>query len=236
MGMKERHWLTSPFPSPSIWTPMTSAMPNFLRKLEYETPSDPNKTGFMEMSGGKKLWEMFAQHPGLVETFQANMEALTDMRFDWTQIYDTRELLRGFDFDKERKNTLFVDVGGGKGTDINRLLKKHPDIPAGCIILQEQPGVVAAVKAVGTVSDKVVCQSYDFFEEQPVMGECSLSILGKASMDCWEMPRLTWSLSRRSSCVLRPLGSSRLGRHRGTSYLEADQPSHEEGVLEVACL
>lgn len=152
---------------------MTSAMPKFLRKLEYETPSDPNKTGFMEMSGGKKLWEMFAQHPGLVETFQANMEALTDMRFDWTQIYDTRELIRGFDFDKEGKNTLFVDVGGGNGTDINRLLKKHPDIPVGRMILQELPGVVAAAKAAGTVSDKVVCQAYDFFEEQPVVGECN---------------------------------------------------------------
>lgn len=150
---------------------MTSAMPNFLRKLEYETPNDPNKTGFMEMSGGKKLWEMFAQHPGLVETFQANMEAITDMRFDWTQIYDTRELLRGFDFDEEGNNTLLVDVGGGKGTDVNRLLKKHPEIAAGRIILQELAGVVDAAKAAGTVSDKVVCQTHDFFEEQPVVGE-----------------------------------------------------------------
>lgn len=157
-------------------------MPGFFEKLNYETPTDPNNTGFMEVSGGMKMFEMFALHPEAVEMFQANMKAYADMRLDWTQIYNTKELFKGFHFDQEGRNTLFVDVGGGPGTDTNRLLKRHPDIPTGRIILQDLPAVVAAAEA--TVSDKVVCQPYDFFKEQPVIGKCL------TAMPCTRMPQL----------------------------------------------
>lgn len=150
---------------------MATAMPKFLEKLEYDEPIDPNNTGFMYFSGGVKLFEMFAQHPDMIEMFQANMEAFADMRLDWTQIYDTRELFEGFEVDEKGSNVLFVDIGGGKGIDINRLLKRHPDVPTGRIFLQDLPQVIAAAKA--TVSEKVVCQPHDFFKEQPVIGEYS---------------------------------------------------------------
>lgn len=147
---------------------MAPAMPKFLEKLEYNEPTDPNSTGFMDFSGGVKLFEMFALHPDMVEIFQANMEAYASMRLDWTQIYDTRQLFNGFEVE-ERNSFLFVDIGGGKGIDINRLLKRHPDVPSGRIILQDLPQVVAVAKA--TVSEKVVCQPHDFFKEQPIIGE-----------------------------------------------------------------
>lgn len=148
---------------------MALVVPKFLQKLQYETPLDPNLTGYMELTGGVKLFEMFARDPQAVEQFAGTMAAFADIKLDWTQIYDTEQLLKGFDFDEEGINILFVDIGGGTGIDINRLLNRHPHINFGRIILQDLPQVVADAKT--TVSEKAICQEYDFFKEQPVIGE-----------------------------------------------------------------
>lgn len=215
----------SSFSSLSNYMAMASFNPTFLRKMNYETPTDPNNTGFMAFTGGKKLFEMCALYPWMVEMFQAHMEAYADMRLDWTQIYDTEQLLVGFDFDKEAKNILFVDIGGGKGIDVNRLLKKHPDIPMRRIVLQELPEVMAIASA--TASEKVICQPYDFFKEQPITGECQR----QCHLNLLEAPQIDMTLYHRSSCILSACGSSRLGRHRRASHLEAGQQSHDEWIL-----
>ena len=56
-----------------------------------------------------------------------------------------------------------VDVGGHTGIDISHVHTKHPDLPAGSLILQDLPEVIAKVK----VDSKIIAQSHDFFLPQP---------------------------------------------------------------------
>lgn len=71
---------------------------------------------------------------------------------------------------EKRKNnkTLLVDVGGSHGHDLVRLLARVPDLPAGCLVLQDLPDVLADA---GELDERIVKMPYDFFEPQPVVGE-----------------------------------------------------------------
>lgn len=93
-----------------------------------------------------------------------------EYRLDWTEIFDTSVLLN--DFDPTNKDTkLLVDVGGNHGEDLARFLARVPDIPAGSLVLQDLPDVVAGAQ----VSDKIVKMAHNFFDPQPVIGMSSRS-------------------------------------------------------------
>ncbi len=109
------------------------------------------------------------------------MAGLAEYKVDWTTIYDTGRLLDGFepgggggggDDDTAAAAspgggaTFLVDVGGGHGVDVRRVLARHPDLPAGSLVLQDLPGVVATAE----VDGRVRLMAHDFFRPQPVEG------------------------------------------------------------------
>ena len=61
---------------------------------------------------------------------------------------------------------LFVDVGGGRGHDIERIANCFPSVDPKTLVLQDQADVVKEAH----IPDGVQIMPHDFFQEQPVKG------------------------------------------------------------------
>ena len=92
------------------------------------------------------------------------MAGYTSARPGWLDIYDTTDLVNGFD--KSQGDVMLVDVGGGYGQDLDRFTAKNPG-GAGRLILQDQDHVLEGAK----VNEKVEKMPHDFFTPQTVKGE-----------------------------------------------------------------
>lgn len=105
-----------------------------------------------------------AKSPDYHAAFTGHMEAYTFWKTPWVETYDTSRLLDGAKLDDG--SALVVDVGGNTGIDISRVLAKHPDLPAGSLVLQDLPEMIARAK----VDPKITALAHDFFKPQPVRG------------------------------------------------------------------
>lgn len=97
------------------------------------------------------------------QTFMSNYR--TD-RAELLDIYPADEyLLEGFD-STQKDAILFVDVGGGRGHEIDKFLEKYPQ-DQHRMILQDLPHIVKDVE--GARNKNVI--AYDFFTPQPIKGK-----------------------------------------------------------------
>lgn len=103
--------------------------------------------------------------PDYFEAFTGHMEAWTAWKTPWTKVYDTTRLLDGVKLGDG--SAFVVDLGGNTGIDLSHALAKHPDLPAGSLVLQDLPEVVANAQ----VDKKITTMAHDFFQPQPVKGE-----------------------------------------------------------------
>lgn len=99
------------------------------------------------------------------------MEGWTAWKTPWTTVYNTEKLLEGANINVS--SPLVVDVGGNTGIDLSYVLAKHPDLPAGSLVLQDLPEVIANVK----VDKRIKAMTDDFFLPQPVQGKGALKTL-----------------------------------------------------------
>lgn len=112
------------------------------------------------------------------------MEAWTAWKTPWTKVYDTSKLLDGATLDNG--SPFVVDVGGNTGIDISHVLAKHPDLPAGALVLQDLPEIIAKAQ----VDDKITAMVHDFWLPQPVKG--------KGSCYRRHITKLTWNPGSRA--------------------------------------
>lgn len=149
----------------SINAPANSNLPKFLAKTAYENPADPTNSNFMDADpDGLTFFQRMAASPETQLAFTKGMEGLAAIKADWTQIYDTKSLLEGFDLSGD--GVFVVELGGSHGQDISRLLARHPELPAGSLVLQDLPDVLQLAK----VSEKIKLLPHDFFKPQPIRG------------------------------------------------------------------
>ncbi|KAI0450467.1 putative O-methyltransferase [Xylaria acuta] len=140
-------------------------LPRFLSRTGYAEPLDPRNTSYMDLTPDRQgMFERCRANPDYQVSFIGFMRGLAAYKLDWTEIYDTRILMRDFDADGEE--ALLVDMGGAHAVDIERLLCRYPDLPGGKLILQDTPDVIAIVEA----SEKIRVMGHDFFTPQPVKG------------------------------------------------------------------
>ena len=91
----------------------------------------------------------------------------------WHEWYDVEGSLLA-DFDTSRGSTLLVDVGGGKGHDLQAFhaaFGKPGWADQRMLVLQDLPHVVNAIPD-GELPSSVLKMPHDFFTEQPVKGKC----------------------------------------------------------------
>lgn len=108
-----------------------------------------------------------ANPPNLVRfaSFMSAYRAGHPNWWDFEAFYPLRErLVAGFDPDGAG-DVFLVDVGGGRGHDLDQLLAVHRDLP-GRVVLQDQASVIA------TIEDKEAKafepMAHDFFTPQPM--------------------------------------------------------------------
>ncbi|CEJ57479.1 hypothetical protein PMG11_06170 [Penicillium brasilianum] len=140
-------------------------LPSYLAKTSYKEPTDINVNNYSEADkDGLNFFGRLQRSPEYFEAFTGHMEAWTAWKTPLTEVYDTMALLEGAKLDDG--SPFMVDVGGNTGIDISRVLEKHPDLPAGSLVLQDLPEVIVNAQ----VDDKVTAMTHDFFLPQPVKG------------------------------------------------------------------
>lgn len=149
------------------WLDAGRHLPEFLRKTQYKECTDRNFTAYSDMAANPEHLSFFARcqaYPAFNESFGGHMAGWTKCKRHWTDIMDTRDLLDHADL---TQGPLVVDIGGLHGADIARVLQKHPDLPAGSLVLQDLPEVIEVART-KKLDPRITTQAFDFFQPQPV--------------------------------------------------------------------
>ncbi|ETS75034.1 hypothetical protein PFICI_13518 [Pestalotiopsis fici W106-1] len=145
----------------------------FLPKYDYKEPLDIAEFDNYRDMSGDDFFTYCQKHTGAGGSFIGLMAALRNHKMDWTQVYDTTRLTEGAnlqdDSNKGNPAPLLVDVGGAHGLDSARFLAKHPELPAGAVVLQDLPDVIEK-HIRQELDERITRMPYDFFTPQPVRG------------------------------------------------------------------
>jgi hypothetical protein len=143
--------------------------PNFLAKTNYRKPVNDEASCYIDTFPEKKsFFERCSANPVHQESFSSFMDVWAKGKRPWPQFYDTQALLDGADLSDG--SPFVVDVGGHHGIDLMRVAEKHPDLPAGSLVLEDLPEVIGPVNL---TTDKIRTVAHDLFEEgveQPIKG------------------------------------------------------------------
>ncbi|KAL5334686.1 S-adenosyl-L-methionine-dependent methyltransferase [Aspergillus crustosus] len=139
-------------------------LPGYLAKTAYTEPKDATENNYADSDPEHlNFFGRLQKSPEYYEAFTGHMEAWTAWKTPWTKVYDTTQMFEGANLDEA---PFVVDVGGNTGIDISHVLKKHPDLPAGSLVLQDLPEIIERAQ----VDEKITAQVHDFFLPQPVTG------------------------------------------------------------------
>ncbi|KAI9691358.1 MAG: hypothetical protein M1820_009737 [Bogoriella megaspora] len=144
-------------------------MPEYFQRSGYTLPQDevsgPQQFGFGTQLESYAFW---ATKEGWLESFNTYMTgAITAERTHWTEWFPVEErVVEGFR-SEEGEGVLYVDVGGGRGHDVEAFRRKVGEVVKGRLVLEDLPGVI---EDVGQLDEKVEKVEQDFFEEQKVKG------------------------------------------------------------------
>ncbi|KAH7158596.1 O-methyltransferase-domain-containing protein [Fusarium sp. MPI-SDFR-AT-0072] len=139
-------------------------------KGRYEEPQDPlyNPYTAYWKQEGTPVWSIMMQNPERFQTFQTGMAGI-DVAIPVTGHFDF-SILKNDSSDTDNATIELVDVGGGEGTVLNRVLEAHPELSPKNCMLQERPEVIQLAKSKKTLPDDVQLVEHDFMTEQPVKG------------------------------------------------------------------
>lgn len=136
-------------------------LPDYLRSINYQNPSDPSKSNWHHLKGISHFEEI-KRHPLKMANFQNVMSEHAARKISWTELYPVQDLISAC----KNGTPLVVDVGGGKGHDLEKLRLKYPNLPPGSLVLQDQGLVVQSA----AVHKSIQTMAYNFFTPQPVKG------------------------------------------------------------------
>ncbi len=93
------------------------------------------------------------------DTFMGNTMGARNYWVDWFPVQE--DLIEGATED----SALIVDVGGGKGHDLQAFHERYPQ--RGRLVLQDLPVVIRNIEHLDPAIER---SDYDFFTEQPIKG------------------------------------------------------------------
>ncbi|EWZ35847.1 hypothetical protein FOZG_11661 [Fusarium oxysporum Fo47] len=139
-------------------------------KGKYEEPQDPlyNPYTAYWKQEGTPVWSIMMQNPERFQTFQTGMAGI-DVAIPVTGHFDF-STLKNDSPDTDNATIELVDIGGGEGTVLNKILEAHPGLSPKNCMLQERPEVIQLAKSKKTLPDGVQLVEHDFMTEQPVKG------------------------------------------------------------------
>lgn len=141
-------------------------LPKYLAKIGYKEPTATDINNHSDSDpDGLNFFGRLQKSPEYYEAFTGHMEAWTAWKTPWTKIYDPKKLIEGAKLDNG--SPLVVDLGGNTGIDISHVLNAQPDLPAGALVLQDLPEIIARAN----VDKKITAIAHDFFLPQPIKGK-----------------------------------------------------------------
>ncbi|KAF7561197.1 hypothetical protein G7046_g2951 [Stylonectria norvegica] len=163
--------------------PMFRTLPFFLKETEFKNPTDLNNCNWQYLRGPENnFFQFVGSNPLVTRGFNDAMECHSKYNLTpWPEVYPTDTIVDAAKPDR----ALVVDVGGSKGHDLEKFSLRHPDIPAGSLILQDLPDILKDVTPPAAVS----VQAHDFFTPQPVKG-ARVYFMHNVLHD-WEDPKAT---------------------------------------------
>ena len=143
--------------------------PEYFKQNGYKSPTDGTDGPFQYAYDckGENFFQYFVRAPEMGRRFGSMMTAWSVGRPRWMDkgYYPIQErLIKG---SKQEDEAVFlVDVGGGRGHDLEGLKQAHPNIK-GKLILQDRPEVVSLAE----LSPGLEKMPHDFSTPQPVKGK-----------------------------------------------------------------
>ena len=151
-------------------------LPEYLRSTSYQNPVNHSKTLFNYALGTPlSMFAWLKTQPDMLTTFGATMAASTTLKTKGVLL----TLSRLFPLNQDstdrhdaKSRVLLVDIGGGKGSLMEKFRIQRSDLK-GRVILQDLPEVVKNRAPAHGVEYMV----HDFFTPQPVQGRWLPSLL-----------------------------------------------------------
>jgi O-methyltransferase len=147
--------------------PIWVEIPGFFRKNSYQDIFDLTNNPTLAKYGSN-FFEQLAQDPRREADFATAMKIQETVPESTFPPFPYEAAIP--DFETESKNSgsdvFLVDVGGGQGQYLDRLLKSHASLP-GRKIVQDLPTVIAGVDPSITTFESM---THDFFTSQPIKG------------------------------------------------------------------
>ena len=131
--------------------------------LEEPSSLTMNPYSWRHNQDGKTTWEIMALYPERMKAYQLGL-GHQDASLPIIGLYDFGKL------NTSDSRPILVDVGGGQGQSIIKILDHHKELAAEKMILQDLPDVIELAKTSETLPKGVVKMGHDFFTEQPVKG------------------------------------------------------------------
>ncbi|KAL2753098.1 hypothetical protein ACRALDRAFT_1083559 [Sodiomyces alcalophilus JCM 7366] len=137
---------------------------------EYKEPDDPLRNPFTayHKQDGTPVWAIMMQNPERLKTFQTGMAGIDVAipvvgHFDFSVLANTPE-------ENAAGVVELIDVGGGEGVVLRKILDAHPELSPGNCMLQERAEMTQLARDHRTLPPEVQLVVHDFMTPQPVKG------------------------------------------------------------------
>lgn len=137
-------------------------------------PDDPlhNPYTSYHKKEGTPVWEIMSQDPERFRTFQTGMAGI-DLAIPVVGHFDF-DILKNTPEETANNRVQLVDVGGGHGAVLKKIIETHQALSPSACVLQDLPNVIQLSRTNGLLPEEVQRQEHDFTKEQPVKGTSSL--------------------------------------------------------------
>ena len=175
LGLPSPDWVTIASRYDEWFKPMHNFDDYLAEKCQLQNakePDDPlfNPYTFYRKQEGTPVWTIMSQDPERFQTFQTGMAGI-DLAIPVVGHFDF-DSLRNSPAEVASRRIQLVDVGGGHGAVLKRILDLHKDsLDPNTCILQDRTEVIALSRANNILPGEVERQEHDFMAEQPVKGE-----------------------------------------------------------------
>jgi hypothetical protein len=125
------------------------------------------------------FWQVISMSPQRLTDFNQSMNTLDEV-LPVTGMYDFGWIAKA---EGPEDRPLIVDVGGGKGQALKRIMAAFPEIPAKRLVLQDREDVIDEVVKTDEASFRDVQKvPHDFFKPNPVKGQTAPHVGDSADM------------------------------------------------------
>lgn len=145
-------------------------MPEYFRERGYKCPNDVHDGPFQyAFETNLTFFDHLHRDPTRVQRFNIYMTGNRNVRKHWVEWFPIRKVFLD-DYLTQAYVTnevLLVDIGGGKGHDLERFVEAFPEA-SGHLVLQDLPGTISELPE---LMGSIRLMPHDIFTPQPIQGK-----------------------------------------------------------------